>query len=207
MGGRRASSCGRQGRVGERELQGLELDREDDASSKATGGLGPYGLHRRTMSGIASTSIWRVRTRFSRATLVSRRVSPTGAPPRSRVCPANRGIMVSTSEEIWASAISRRMAGGMVRSGVPDRSARKRQPAPVSAKGRLPLKAGEAIRTPDIHVGNVLVSGRTRSPRVSSEVHSLRVSPLLRVNASSFIRSKSPNCQGRGERGVLRTYP
>ena len=57
-----------------------------------------------------------------------------------------------------------------------------RKPPSVSAKGGF-LKAGEAIRTPDIHVGNRGVSDQKRALRVSSGVHPMRLLQLLRVDA------------------------
>ena len=49
------------------------------------------------------------------------------------------------------------------------------------AEGRL-LKAGEAIRTPDIHVGNPQVSTPNMSLGVSMNDHSVQVLHLLRVD-------------------------
>ena len=51
------------------------------------------------------------------------------------------------------------------------------------AKAGVVFKAGEAIRTPDIHVGNRLVSDQKRALRVSSGVHPMRLLQLLHVNA------------------------
>ena len=49
------------------------------------------------------------------------------------------------------------------------------------AEGRL-LKAGEAIRTPDIHVGNPQVSTQNMSLGVFMNDHSVQVLHLLRVD-------------------------
>ena len=53
-----------------------------------------------------------------------------------------------------------------------------RTPPSASAKGGF-LKAGAAIRTPDLHVGNRLVSDQKRALRVSSGVHTLRLVRML----------------------------
>ena len=56
-----------------------------------------------------------------------------------------------------------------------------KKPPLALAEGRL-LKAGEAIRTPDIHVGNPQVLTQNISLGVSMNDHRVQVLHLLRVD-------------------------
>ena len=57
----------------------------------------------------------------------------------------------------------------------------KQKPPAALAEGRV-LKAGEAIRTPDIHVGNPQVSRQNMSLGVSTNDRRVQVLHLLRVD-------------------------